>query len=204
MGLYASEGNGKGGGYVPLEPGVYPAICYGVVDLGHHYSEQFKKSSHKVLFMWELPGEEYEKDGKKGVKSISKQFNLSLHEKSMLRPFLESIRGRKFTDEELKKFDVFNVIGSMCQLNIVNVERNGKTRDEIASAIPMPKGSPKVAMTNAKIAYSIEDDIEFPETMPQWVQDRIKQSEEFAAMQGDKVADAAEAMGGEVVEDAPF
>ena len=32
----------------PLEPGVYIAVCVGVVDLGEQYSEKFKNYSNKV------------------------------------------------------------------------------------------------------------------------------------------------------------
>ena len=44
----------------PVEPGVYIAVCIGVVDLGEQYSEKFKNYANKVKFIWELVGETVE------------------------------------------------------------------------------------------------------------------------------------------------
>lgn len=48
----------------PVEPGVYMAVCVGVVDLGEQYSEMFKTYSNRVKFVWALPSETIEIDGK--------------------------------------------------------------------------------------------------------------------------------------------
>ena len=48
----------------PVEPGVYMAVCVGVIDLGEQYSEKFKNYSNKVKFVWALPSETIEIDGK--------------------------------------------------------------------------------------------------------------------------------------------
>lgn len=39
----------------PVEPGVYLAVCVGVIDLGEQYSEKFKNYRNEVQFVWELP-----------------------------------------------------------------------------------------------------------------------------------------------------
>lgn len=56
----------------PVEPGVYIAICVGVVDLGEQYSEKFKNYSNKVKFIWELVGETIEVDGEQKPRQLSK------------------------------------------------------------------------------------------------------------------------------------
>jgi hypothetical protein len=45
---------------------------------------------------------------------ISKEFTLSMHEKSTLRQFLESWRGKAFTEKEALSFDVTALIGKPC------------------------------------------------------------------------------------------
>ena len=47
----------------PVEPGVYIAVCVGVIDLGEQYSEKFKNYRNEVQFVWELTGETVEVDG---------------------------------------------------------------------------------------------------------------------------------------------
>ena len=37
----------------PVEPGVYLAVCVGVIDLGEQYSEKFKNYRNEVQFVWE-------------------------------------------------------------------------------------------------------------------------------------------------------
>ena len=41
----------------PVEPGVYMAVCVGVIDLGEQYSEKFKSYSNKVKIVWAIPSE---------------------------------------------------------------------------------------------------------------------------------------------------
>jgi hypothetical protein len=38
----------------PVPEGLHEAICYGLYDLGTQRSEEFKKSSPKLLIQWEL------------------------------------------------------------------------------------------------------------------------------------------------------
>ena len=61
----------------PVEPGAYPAVCIGVIDLGEQYSEKFKNYSNKVQIVWELPTETIEVDGKQEPRQLSKDFTIS-------------------------------------------------------------------------------------------------------------------------------
>lgn len=73
----------------PVEPGVYIAICIGVVDLGEQYSEKFKNYANKVKFIWELVGETIEVDGEQKPRQLSKEFTFSISKKGSLRAFLD-------------------------------------------------------------------------------------------------------------------
>lgn len=85
----------------PVEPGVYMAVCVGVVDLGEQYSEKFKNYSNKVKFVWALPGEIIEIDGKQEERQLSKEFTISASKKGSLRGFLQSWNSKNYSDEEL-------------------------------------------------------------------------------------------------------
>ena len=77
--------------------------------------------------MWELPTETVEVEDRTETRVLSKQYTCSLSDTASLRKDLDSWRGRRFTDEELKGFDLRNIVGVPCQLSITNEERNGKT-----------------------------------------------------------------------------
>ena len=123
MALILKQEN-KGASFPRLEPGVYPAICYGVVDIGEQYNKRFGKTARQVVLLWELPTEKVEIDGEDVSRVISKTYNMSLNEKATLRQTLKSWRGRDFTAEELQGFDLLNILGAHCLLNITNNETN--------------------------------------------------------------------------------
>jgi hypothetical protein len=186
MGLLAKD---KGGtDYEPLAAGMHQGVCYGIVDLGTQPGGQFEPK-RKVAFLWEVPSEriQFEKDGVKkdlprGVSSI---YTLSLSSKGLLRPMLESWRGRAFTDEELKGFDLQTVLGANCLLNIVHApgtgKNTGKTYANVKSVNPLAKGMMKLKSENAALFFSIDDcgdTITVPQAVPDWLKAKIMQSEE--------------------------
>ena len=61
----------------PLEPGVYIAVCVGVIDLGEQYSEKFKNYRNEVQFVWELAGETVEVDGEVKPRQLSRTFSVA-------------------------------------------------------------------------------------------------------------------------------
>src|SRR6478609_2468498 len=99
----------------PIPEGVYLGVCYSVVDIGVQYSKEFENASHKVIVSWELPELriEMERDGKKVnlPRAISKRLGVSLDEKAILRKDVESWRGKAFTKEELRGFDLKKLVG---------------------------------------------------------------------------------------------
>jgi hypothetical protein len=181
MGLIAKD---SGGGFDPIEAGVYHAICYGVVDLGTQFSQVYNNETRKVLLMFELPTERIQVKGEDLPRAISRQFTLSLNKKATLRQFLESWRGRAFSDTELAGFDLKNLIGVNCQLNIIHSNRNGKTYADVASATPLLKGTEKRVLTNPPLFFSFDDNMELPEHMPDWVVERIQKSAEITGRSG--------------------
>lgn len=181
MPLIASEGQVD---YEPIEAGVKHAICCWVVDLGNQYNEKWDNFQHKVLIAWELPGEriEIEENGEMvdKPKVISRIFTLSLSQKSHLRPFLESWRGKSFDFEELMGFDISNLIGVNCQLNIVHAHYENKTYANVAAAMPLLKGAEKLKLENEPVLFSIQDHgLNFPEILPDWIKNKFMKSKEY-------------------------
>lgn len=162
----------------PVEPGVYMAVCVGVVDLGEQYSEKFKSYSNKLKFVWALPGETIEIDGKQEERQLSKEFTFSVSKKGGLRSFLQSWNSKAYSDDDFGEVDVFEQLGKPCQLNVV-LNDTGEYSN-VESIMPIPKGFPAPTSKTAFFTWDMDhwDDAAF-EKLPQWTQDQIKKSTQY-------------------------
>lgn len=194
-------------GFSPIPEGAYTAICYGIVDLGMQYSEQFKKSAHKILIMWELPDEQYiDEEGNSIPRVISREYSLSLGEKATLRKDLQAWRGKAFTEEELEGFDMKNVAGKGCQLQIIHKENSGKTYANIAGIMGLPKGFKTTSPIHELVWIDLEDEetIKNIIKLPEWIQKKIKASETYAAISNVDNENMDTALEEEAEDDLPF
>jgi len=180
MGLTAKD---KGGGdFTPIPEDLHLAICYGIWDIGTQFSERWEKSVHKVVIVWEIPGCRGVFDGKDLPRAISKRYRLSLHKKADLRKDLESWRGKKFTEEELKGFDLKKLLGAPCQIQVLHNKVDDKVYANIAAITKAPAGTKVISENDVKF-FSFEDGKDIPEGTPQWITDLIKGSEEYKSEQ---------------------
>ena len=169
-----------------IEDGVYTAVSTMLIDLGIQQNDTFKKKQRKIMIVWEILGETIEIDGKELPRIISKEYTLSLGEKSTLRKDLQAWRGRAFSTDELEGFDLINILNVPCQIQIINVENNEKTYPNIAAIMAMPKGM-TVEGTEETIYFNTYD----PETwsafskIPKWIQDKIRKCENVSDNQLD-------------------
>lgn len=134
----------------PVEPGVYLAVCVGVIDLGEQYSEKFKNYRNEVQFVWELAGETVEVDGEQKPRKLSRTFSVAASKKSNLRGFLGGWNGVQYSDEQFQDLDLFGQAGRPCQLNVV-LNDTGEYAN-VDSVIPLPKGVP--ARRQSPLRYS--------------------------------------------------
>ena len=165
----------------PVEPGVYIAICVGVLDLGEQYSEKFKNYRNEVQFVWELSGETVEVDGEQKPRQLSRTFSVAASKKSNLRGFISGWNGVQYSDDQFSDLDLFTQVGKACQLNVV-LNDTGEYAN-VDSAIPLPKGMPAPVTDTAPILWNMDewDDKAF-EALPDWVQEKIKKSTQYQQM----------------------
>ena len=184
-----------------IEAGTYAAVCVSIIDLGEHYNKTYDKNSRKVLFMWEIPDEQIEIDGEMKPRMISETYTASLGDKANLRKTLESWRGRQFTAEELERFDLENVLGVPCMLSVIHTENpnSGKTYARVSAITRLPKGYPAIASTAEHVIFSLDDHdaLDKMQTLPEWVQNRIKESNTYNNMINTQFTDIS-------AEDIPF
>ena len=116
--------------YPQLSTGVHNARCVRVIDLGTQRNEYQGQVSwkRKVMITWEV----HNKDSEEPFE-ISNFYNNSLYEKASLSKDLTSWRGRPFTEDEKKGFDISNLVGKVCQLNVIE-GNNGKPK--VATVLP--------------------------------------------------------------------
>ena len=206
----------------PIPAGMHVATCYYVVDVGtHHFTYKGEaKSNRKVYLGFEVHGEriEIEIDGvKKDLpRAISQDYTISLDKKSNLRKVLDSWRGKPFTKEELDGFDLQNILGKPCMLNLAH-SACGQYAN-IIGVVPMMKGMTTPAPENPQLLVSVGDlkegvPPEWPENMPKWLIEKVQESDEYKALTMQKqeapafdVSNVTEAdmTGEELDEEVPF
>lgn len=160
-----------------VAPGTYLARCFRIVDAGTQISEVYGEK-RKIVITWELPTERIEVEGKDLPRSISKFYNLTLGAKSILRQDLEAWRGRPFTAEELKGFELAKVLGTACQLTVM-LGKTGKSK--VAAVAGIPRGTMVPAVENPKVEYSYEQFTNGAwQDLPEWLQKMVGQCKEWA------------------------
>jgi hypothetical protein len=185
-----------GGDFKRVPPGAYIGRCYSLIDLGTQLtSGQFgEKLQHKIRIGWELFGDDengdpltIDVDGKMMPLTINKSYTVSLHEKAGLRRDLAAWRGKDFTDEEAKGFDVAKLIGAYCMVNATQSETNGKTYTNVAGLTPLPGAlkNAKPAPVHTNVIFDLDKpDMEVFATFHEKLQEAIKKTPEWAKLHG--------------------
>lgn len=163
MAILATD-TGGGGDFTPVPQGTHIAVCDQVVDLGKQKisSAQFGESvKHQIYIRWQIPEErvEWEHDGQKheGPAVIGKTYTLSLGDKANLRKDLQAWRGKPFTPDELRGFDVSKLLGIPATITVTHSEKDGRTFANVASVGGIPKGMPKPAGEGEFLLYDADN-----------------------------------------------
>jgi hypothetical protein len=183
------------------EAGATVGVLYSLVDLGHQKTnwDNQEKWTPKVRLTFELPDQtdEYEVEEKGKVTKVQKPMVVSIEqtrslgEKASLRKLLEQWRGQTFTAKELQSFSLKNLLGKPAMLTLIHkTSQQGRQYCAIAGASKLPKGMKAPATTtNDHLYYEIEQGEagQFND-MPDWLQEKIRASKEFATSAGKSTA----------------
>ena len=212
MTILASEKGGKDFKKVP--PGCHFAICNMVVDLGIQETSYKgeSKQQHKVYIRWEVPDERItwqDKEGKEieGPCSIGSTYTLSLSEKAKLRSLLQDWRGKLFTKEELRGFDITTIAGKPCQVMVQHsTGSDGKTYANVTGVMGCSKEQKERARAAKSevgvVIFSLDEPDPAPhEKLPNWIKEKL--SERIPATTV-KAASASPAVDPDFDDDLPF
>lgn len=200
MSFYVED---KGGNFERCPAGVHLGRCYRIVDLGTQKSEYMGqvKYLHKIMLGWEIHGMHDDgtpikmNDGRPFA--IFKNYTLSWSEKANLRLDLQSWRGKPFTQEEMRKFDLKNVLGAWCMLNIIERpgKSDGKMYTNVDGVTPVPamikqNGLPEAVNKNELFKID-EPDMEMFNKFSDHLKAKIAASPEWQKLQGKQSAPAS-------------
>ena len=156
MGTIVDEGEKKVFHLAPA--GTIRAACFNYWDLGYQKTtfQGNEKVMPKILIGWEI--DERIPDGEYAGKrfAVYKKYTKTLYEKGNLCKDLVSWRGKPFTDQEKKGFDLDNIIGASCLLTIVHNQIGDKTYVNIGAITGLMKGMDKLI-------------VETERTTPDWI-----------------------------------
>ena len=173
MPIIASN-DGSGGEFKSLEPGTYIARCVSIWAIGTQYNKWHDNWKPQIILRWEVP-EETTDDGK--PLTICAFYTLSLHEKSNLYKSLVAWRGKRFTDDELARFDVESILGAPCMLTVTHTD-DGKQK--VGGVSKLGKGMTCPDAVHPLETYNMHEDAggEKYQDLPEWVQAQVDKSRE--------------------------
>lgn len=196
------------GNFKRVPPGSHIGRCYMLVDIGTQRTVgQFgEKDQRKIRIGFEVFGEDEAgeplviRDSDKGVDmpmTISKSYTFSMHEKASLRKDLAAWRGKAFTEEETRTFDIAKLVGAYCLLNVTETSTGDKTYSNIAGISPLPKAmnASKPAPVHSNLMFSLaEPDMIVYGALHDKLRETIAASPEWQALQAKKGGKAEQSL----------
>lgn len=195
MGLTLSVKQNTTSSFKPIPEGMHLARCYRIIDLGTQTTRPkgVEKKMKKVLMQFEVHGEDEKGNplvtDKGEPMSISKRFTASLYEMATLRKQLESWRSRKFTEQELRSFELKNVLGAWAMISVVKEEfDDGGDFVNIANIVPVPPAIKKNGLPdgfNELVYFDLDHpDMEVFNKLSRRLQETIQLSPEWKEAYG--------------------
>ena len=166
--------------------GLHMARLYSIIDLGHQATEWAGESKimHKVVFTWELHGNDDNDqplktdDGKPLI--VSKRYTVSLGDQARLRQDLEAWSNKKMTPEDRKNFDLKNLLGKFCMVNITHSEDGKYANISGISPVPSALRNAQPDGINAPLHFWLaEFDQSKYDALPKYYKEKITESSEW-------------------------
>ena len=185
---FASTGSKTKKEYSRVEDGAYPARIVQIIDFGKQIETDWKTGEpkvyedsgapiikHKVWINFELPTETIEVNGEMKPRWYGKEFTVSMHEKSALFALLKAVDPKG--DATNKGRNVKGLLGLPAMITIASTS-SGKAKVGAISGVP--KGMKVDELANDETFFDLDStDLSIFESLPQWMQDRIKGGVDF-------------------------
>ena len=203
--------SGEGGGEAlpKLQQGIYLGTCFRIVDMGtterDYQGTKSKKTRVHITFevseaLDPVENQTLMDDGRPFA--VSKTYTASLFEMAALRKDLQSWRGKSFTEEELKGFDITKLLGCTARIEVGHTAQTDTSpggNPKILSLQRPDGGIQQVQTHNNQESFDLDIYCDFIkgnktpngqamadiyETLPPWQKEDISSSYEFIAAAG--------------------
>lgn len=164
--------------------GQHAARCWLVAYIGHQNVvwQGQEKQQPKLVLSYEIPSETHVFKPEIGPEpfAISKTFTYSMDARGNLRKHIEAWRGKPYaTDDEAAEVDFKKFCGHPALINVSHEERGGKVYANLTSIMPLPKAMQILPQVNKSVIYDLREDGKKMEHLPEWIQNKIKESREW-------------------------
>ncbi len=167
--------------------GNHLAIIYKIVEIGtKDYDWQGEAKTKRAVRVWyELPNQTRVFNEEKGEQpmSVSKEYNLTPHEKATIMIHFSAMDNKIFTEDEMYDLDIVDYLGKSCMLQIVHkTSEAGRTFAVITSVSSVPDGMNVAEQYNDNSVFDYDSNfkIDVLESQPEWLKEQIKASPEYA------------------------
>ena len=172
---------------------LYSIIYIGTVETPFRNEDGSVKEQYKVRLSFELPNElrEFERDGEKVELPmvISKECTFSMYKGShtaQLRTIAHALIGTALKDEEAESFDIDDLLGKSCMVEVSHEEYEGKKYGKAVGFGSIPKGLEVPEQVNKTHIVNVEETpIEEIDALPDFIKSKIKSSKEYRKRVGD-------------------
>ena len=204
-----------GTSFTPVPAGIHTARCYRIIDLGTQRSEYEGqvKMSRKIKICWEVHGNDDEGNpivtSKGEPMIINKDYNFSWADKASLRIDLQDWRGKAFTEEEQKRFNLKSVLDKWCMINVTHkAKKSGKgVYANVTAVTPIPnalKANLPEGHNQAGIFMISEPDMEMFDSFGDFLKKQIESSPEWQGMNGRTARKESAGAFDDMADDLPF
>lgn len=167
--------------------GNYVATLYSIVQIGMVKDSYMgeEKTLPKVMFTWEIPKLMRDFDGEQKPMVIGKEYTISWGEKANLRKVVTGMLGEMPDDDG---FDLKTLLGRACMLQVINGvgKESGRKYAAIGAVAQLPEEvtAPKQINPTTYLDYQEGWDDEVYTKLPQWIKDKMSESEEMKKRNG--------------------
>lgn len=167
--------NGEGNvGFMP-DIGLHNVVCCGVVDVGTRQDQKYNKKKHDVIIRFVFPEITQMGDDGEYHPTLGQFYTLSIAPNSNLGKHLTLWRGKEFTDEERKRFELKTILGIPATITV------GRTQNGRACVESISKPMKKHSLPEGELEFfSFEEfDGTFPDFMSENMKNFMKTSDEY-------------------------
>lgn len=179
--------------YEQIPEGAYPARIYRILHIGTVPNEMYGGTVNKAYITFEFPTETrvFDKDKGEQPMTLSNEYTLSFGDKSNLKKVIDACDPKALkvgTDGIVEEFDVESLVGKACLVTVIHKTTAKGTYANISACTVLPKGMDCPPQVNASKVLNYDNfDVEYFNTLPEFLKKKIQASAEYKVMNGEEV-----------------